>query len=393
MFIVYKNAKSKSNCKKKKIFAQENSSPLKTQEKLGLSNNFSSFMTNNSYDSEKVLTNFLRDDQNVLNNITPKNDFLSKKIRFHIAHANIQKEQPEIIHQETGQVISSKNKKSKIIIQSTEDDVNEGRWDSNEHMRFLEAINIFGNQWKEVQKFIGTRSSKQVRSHAQKFFMKLKTFKDLSLGIDFTLNSIKNFSNIIDIIKEVQKENNSTDLLFILNQKLLERNIRKNTDSLQNNDDAFIVNDIPKDNNNESMNKNQNINNSKEFLAQKKYNNKFLVNNTFNKKRKKIVKFYKIKNNKNNKSRRTNDYVIKNNQIKEEEKSQFKEISSNKKGSEEVYYEIEDLCNNIISANFNDISNNSNIYECETNDKYFSPISYYMKEVNTISLINRNYYC
>jgi SHAQKYF class myb-like DNA-binding protein len=42
-----------------------------------------------------------------------------------------------------------------------------------EHQRFLEAIELFGRDWKKVQQHVGTRSSTQSRSHAQKFFKKM----------------------------------------------------------------------------------------------------------------------------------------------------------------------------------------------------------------------------
>lgn len=44
---------------------------------------------------------------------------------------------------------------------------------SDEHMRFLEAIQKYGRDWKKVQSHVGTRSSTQSRSHAQKFFKKI----------------------------------------------------------------------------------------------------------------------------------------------------------------------------------------------------------------------------
>ena len=84
-------------------------------------------------------------------------------------------------------------------------------------MRFIEAINFYGNEWKEVQKYIGTRSSNQVRSHAQKFFLKLKTFKDPSLGIDFTVDSVKKFWNVIIFINEIKDIKNVFNIFFILN--------------------------------------------------------------------------------------------------------------------------------------------------------------------------------
>jgi len=49
-----------------------------------------------------------------------------------------------------------------------------GRWTDDEHNQFIKGILEYGNEWKMVQKIIKTRSSTQARSHAQKFFLKIK---------------------------------------------------------------------------------------------------------------------------------------------------------------------------------------------------------------------------
>jgi SHAQKYF class myb-like DNA-binding protein len=51
-----------------------------------------------------------------------------------------------------------------------------GRWTKEEHERFLEALKIHGKDWKKVQTYVGTRTTTQTRSHAQKYFA--KTAKD-----------------------------------------------------------------------------------------------------------------------------------------------------------------------------------------------------------------------
>ncbi|CAI2377551.1 unnamed protein product [Moneuplotes crassus] len=51
--------------------------------------------------------------------------------------------------------------------------VNKGRWSSLEHFKFLEGIKMFGKDWKKLNLHIKTRTSVQIRSHAQKFFSKL----------------------------------------------------------------------------------------------------------------------------------------------------------------------------------------------------------------------------
>ena len=49
-----------------------------------------------------------------------------------------------------------------------------GKWTDEEHEKFIEGILIYGNEWKKVQEIIKTRTSAQARSHAQKFFLKIK---------------------------------------------------------------------------------------------------------------------------------------------------------------------------------------------------------------------------
>ena len=72
-----------------------------------------------------------------------------------------------------------------------------GRWELDEHKKFVEAIIEHGNDWKLVQKHIGSRSSAQARSHAQKFFLKLKRSNVLEMHFDFEKNSIKSLKDLI----------------------------------------------------------------------------------------------------------------------------------------------------------------------------------------------------
>mmetsp|Transcript_25951 Transcript_25951/g.38383 ORF Transcript_25951/g.38383 Transcript_25951/m.38383 type:complete len:436 (+) Transcript_25951:111-1418(+) len=48
-----------------------------------------------------------------------------------------------------------------------------GRWTREEHEAFLEGLKIHGREWKKVAERITTRTSAQIRSHAQKYFAKL----------------------------------------------------------------------------------------------------------------------------------------------------------------------------------------------------------------------------
>eukprot|EP00826_Nyctotherus_ovalis_P059676 TRINITY_DN8320_c0_g1_i1.p1 TRINITY_DN8320_c0_g1~~TRINITY_DN8320_c0_g1_i1.p1 ORF type:complete len:172 (+),score=16.50 TRINITY_DN8320_c0_g1_i1:208-723(+) len=45
-----------------------------------------------------------------------------------------------------------------------------GRWDIEEHKRFLEAMKLHGNCWRLVKQHVRTRTEDQIRSHAQKYY-------------------------------------------------------------------------------------------------------------------------------------------------------------------------------------------------------------------------------
>ena len=50
--------------------------------------------------------------------------------------------------------------------QKSENQFNNGRWSQEEHQKFIEALFIYGNDWKKVQKYIITRTATHSRSHA-----------------------------------------------------------------------------------------------------------------------------------------------------------------------------------------------------------------------------------
>jgi SHAQKYF class myb-like DNA-binding protein len=75
-----------------------------------------------------------------------------------------------------------------------------GRWTEEEHQKFIDGILEYGNEWKKVQQIIKTRSSTQARSHAQKFFLRVKKIIKNNGG-NFNINvNDKVFDNIINSI-------------------------------------------------------------------------------------------------------------------------------------------------------------------------------------------------
>jgi SHAQKYF class myb-like DNA-binding protein len=52
-------------------------------------------------------------------------------------------------------------------------------WSNAEHQKFLEALSLFDRDWKKIQAHIETKTVIQIRSHAQKYFIKMQ-----KMGLD-----------------------------------------------------------------------------------------------------------------------------------------------------------------------------------------------------------------
>ena len=160
------------------------------------------------------------------------------------------------------------NQNNSTSLSSQEEEINQkneifnnGRWTDEEHKKFIEGILEYGNEWKKVQKIIKTRSSTQARSHAQKFFLRIKKSLgdinyDNNLNVDNndmikyiieTLNSNKNKENILT---NEQKEK----LINVINCRY-NNNINNNNNNNSNNNND---NNKKKNNNNNNNNRNNN---------------------------------------------------------------------------------------------------------------------------------------
>lgn len=73
--------------------------------------------------------------------------------------------------EETTPKTENTKKKKKIMVLKPGQSA--GRWTQGEHQAFLEGLKVFGREWKKVAERIPTRTSAQIRSHAQKYFSKL----------------------------------------------------------------------------------------------------------------------------------------------------------------------------------------------------------------------------
>ena len=128
--------------------------------------------------------------------------------------------------------------KKQKIISNKNSKYSTGRWTLDEHKKFIQAIITYGNDWKEVQKHIGTRSSSQARSHAQKFFIKLKEDQSnskISNMIDYSNPSIKTFHDTFQSLSPDKKEKIIQEMENVTFDKQISNKKRKRSKSHINN--------------------------------------------------------------------------------------------------------------------------------------------------------------
>ena len=213
--------------------------------------------------------------------------FISKKFLTH-KRSKLKDSQVKFITKKNFDEIKEYKKKSSGNFTS-----NEGRWSEEEQEKFLEGIVLYSINWKKVKTLIETRTLMQVRSHAQKFFYKMKLCKDEILGIDFTSNKI---CNIRDMINQIKNNNSNYNIINVFKyliykcdnieksrKKIKERNnknivfkrsgLNNQSNAINLKEDNSNIND-----NNFFFNQNNTINKLKRIKETQNINNNELIN-------------------------------------------------------------------------------------------------------------------
>ena len=172
-----------------------------------------------------------------------------------------------------------------------------GYWSKLDHTKFIEALYLYENDWTRIQEYVNDRTDKQVYSHAQKFFLKLKTFKDEKLGLDFTSSNVKCLDNIIYLIK--QKESicgNYGKLLHIISEKISfgKKPLKKEQEILAKKNEKKKLNTF--DNKSQISNNFNNFNNVNQMYYQKLLINEIIMYEQFLN----YLNFFNLSNNINN---------------------------------------------------------------------------------------------
>jgi SHAQKYF class myb-like DNA-binding protein len=121
-------------------------------------------------------------------------------------------------------------------------DLNGGRWSKDEQRRFAEAVLKFGNDWKKIQNHISSRNITQVRSHAQKFLMKLKENKFLQKkGMELSLS----WTKVMNYLRSTLSYDELKEVLFSVEQpdnkkpsKKKSKKVKKNGKNVEANESS-----------------------------------------------------------------------------------------------------------------------------------------------------------
>ena len=136
------------------------------------------------------------------------------------------------------------------------DNSNNGRWTKEEQNRFAEAVLMYVNDWKKIQNHVSSRNITQVRSHAQKYLMKLKE-KESNLLKDKGFEKNASWSKIMIFLRDNLTYDELKEVLFSVEQTEVKTNRNE---------------EMKSNNNKQNMNKKSNKN-----KIEDKYNNNNIV--------------------------------------------------------------------------------------------------------------------
>ena len=335
-----------------------------------------------------------------------KKDFLGKKTKFHFdiiktcGDSNLKKNIDSNLENDLN--IELNNYKELFTIQKPKlnakfikkkipekkKHIKEGRWTTEERIKFIEALIENGKKWKNIQDYIGSRTCAQTRSHAQKFLLKLKSISNDEFN--FKKDSIKNLGDILEEIKKKKGISDTNDINakkyiidILLNLSNLNDTINENTDNKNIN-----TNEISSEKDNDSMTIDE-----KENINEKEQEKENLKNNV-------IIDNQKEKNINVNEEKNTSN---KDNELKVDIQERDQKLNEKNNTKINSKNDCRNYNNNYINFSkpidqklvFDDgfafYINNNSIYN-------FNNISFYIKEYNFIrniersKFINRNFF-
>ena len=180
-----------------------------------------------------------------------------------------------ILTKEESPSVNLLQKKTVLKLNDTKKELsnsNGGRWNKDEQKRFAEAVLKYGNDWKKIQNHIFSRNITQVRSHAQKFLMKLK---DNDFVKNKGLTQSMSWTKVMNYLRSVLTHEELKKVLFSVEQNDEKKNGKK---IKKNRKKKLNENDYSGYSGNYTFNTNGE--NTYIFLEEEENNYKYNMNNT-----------------------------------------------------------------------------------------------------------------
>ena len=137
------------------------------------------------------------------------------------------------------------------------DNSNNGRWTKEEQNLFAEAVLLYVNDWKKIQNHVSSRNITQVRSHAQKYLMKLKE-KESNLLKDKGFEKNASWSKIMIFLRDNLTYDELKEVLFSVEQTEVKINRNNKNEEIKSNKNKQNKNKINNNNIVEELNDNRN---------------------------------------------------------------------------------------------------------------------------------------
>lgn len=121
---------------------------------------------------------------------------------------------------------TKKEKKEKKLKDLFGNEISKNKWTYEENLKLFEAIIKYGNQWKQIETYVGSRTMDQLYSRTQKLIISIKNYGKIK-GFDFENISMTNLNDLIETIKTVDE--NIIRFLDNMYKEIYEFKIEKST--------------------------------------------------------------------------------------------------------------------------------------------------------------------
>jgi len=179
-------------------------------------------------DSENLPALFLNDINDNFFLTTNLSDSLNDCLTFNKSKNEAPLKQIKFIStKEEFQLNDFLQKKTALKLNESKDkleNTNGGRWNRDEQKLFAEAVLKYGNDWKKIQEHIVSRNMTQVRSHAQKFLMKLKENNFvIKKGLDISMS----WTKVMNYLRDTLTYEELKKVLFAVEQTDEKKDLKK----------------------------------------------------------------------------------------------------------------------------------------------------------------------